>query len=250
MNLCVTCNGHQYTVCDWNEVKNIPAEMVRRIRLTLYQNNHRQTADHVERLVHAFIRLQYEYTDLTTCEDDYIELFLAKAQFVPPTTGKNVIFTCNGHSYIVGHESEYCDSIGNLCGKVMSIVLDNKHKITTLGVNALVEKFGKNKGEYTKWVQQDGNWCELYLLPADAPAPLELTQSDAQIAATFEGINIQLGHVVGALLKQAFYEGYQMARDLNTFDETKFCWPVQQEAWVNSEAFEIAEKHGYEDRKA
>lgn len=162
----------------------------------------------------------------------------------------NIVLTCNGHSYIVGHESAYCDNMGNLCGRVIQIILDNNHKITTLSVNTLVEKFVNNKGKYTKWVQDEGNWCELYLLPEDVPEPLELTQSDSSIHESFELINAQLGSTIGALLKQAFYEGYQMARDLNTLDSTKFCWPVQQEAWVNSEAFEIAEKHGYEDRKA
>lgn len=162
----------------------------------------------------------------------------------------NIILTCNGHSYIVCEESVVADNLAKLCEKVRSILQENKHIFLSTSIQKLVQQFDKNKGEYTKYIQMDRTWFELYLLPADAPAPLELTQSDAQIAATFEGINIQLGHVVGALLKQAFYEGYQMARDLNTFDETKFCWPVQQEAWVNSEAFEIAEKHGYEDRKA
>lgn len=248
MKLYVTCNGYAYPVCVLSENTSQYREMVTRVRETLYKNNHSEAANHVEKLVQKFMNRNRQYVDLNTCNDDCLELYFCEEPIQPQ--GLKIILTCNGHSYEVCHESAVADNMNNLCERVRTILQENKHIFLSTSIQKLVKQFFDTKGEYTKYMQKDKTWFELYRLPETIPEPLELTQSDSSIHESFELINAQLGSTIGALLKQAFYEGYQMARDLNTFDSTKFCWPVQQEAWVNSEAFEIAEKHGYEDRKA
>lgn len=53
-----------------------------------------------------------------------------------------------------------------------------------------------------------------------------------------EKVKSPLEHIV----ERAFYDGFSMARERNTFDDDKYCWQSNREAWVNSDTFEDFEK--------